>query len=628
MVGNWLYGVAFRTSMSARAVSAKRRQKEQQRDVLPETETMPLEPAPDLGPLLDQELDCLPDKYRIAIVLCDLEGKTHKQAARQLGWPVGTMSTRLLRGRKLLAKRLAQRGIPMAGGTMTAVTLPGVVSAHVPPMLLVSTLRFANLFAAGSAAAPVVPDKVVALTKEVSKSMFLTQLKVGSAILFLAGILFGVGFLAQPTLVAEQRAFVVEKPNEKKTDSVPATILSGAGEISCIAWSPDGKTVAVVTQGGKVGVTSAVTLWDVKKREVRDTLDETHEQFFRLRKVLFSLDGRVMATCADGIDQNKPRGLSGVVKIWDAKTGALKKTIEHDFPLVCVALSPDGKWVVAGSQEKTVMLWNAETGTLDCTIETGETWPWSVSFSPDGTALAIGGGKIDGSGEVTISEPKTGTVKHVFKQEKHVSTVAFSPDGKVVASGGHGQLVQLWDLKKGALLISLQCPETVCDSVEFSPDSKTVAGAARDGKVRIWDVQSGVLKKTLEGHQSQVRGVAFSPDGKTLASGSLDKTIRLWAIGKPTKVEQKPKQEPDRTAREDLSNTQQLVRQLADLFQQQDLARKCDYLELAPNINMLPAIGGLQNTALNEFLRLFVARRQCSATEEGLHQIKKSLKQP
>ena len=109
-LANWLHGVALRTAMKAKAMTAKRRGREKQVTEMPEPEAAQQDQWRDLQPLLDQELNGLPENYRLPILLCDLEGKTIKEATRQLGWPQGTLAGRLARGRKLLAKRLANRG--------------------------------------------------------------------------------------------------------------------------------------------------------------------------------------------------------------------------------------------------------------------------------------------------------------------------------------------------------------------------------------------------------------------------------------------------------------------------------------------------------------------------------------
>src|SRR5262245_3462035 len=124
LVANWLYGVANQTARKARATTAKRRARERQVMQMPEAAETEQDLWSDLQPLLDQELSCLPDKYRAAIVLCDLEGKARKEAARQLGVPDGTLAARLARGRVMLAKRLARHGLAVSAGGGVVATRP------------------------------------------------------------------------------------------------------------------------------------------------------------------------------------------------------------------------------------------------------------------------------------------------------------------------------------------------------------------------------------------------------------------------------------------------------------------------------------------------------------------------
>jgi RNA polymerase sigma-70 factor (ECF subfamily) len=151
MLGNWLHGVAYRTAMKVRVAAAKRKQKEQRAR---RPERVPAEEIwHDLQPLLDRELEGLPDHYRLPIVLCDLEGKTWKQAARQLGWPEGTLGTRLSRGRSLLARRLKRRGLGLSVALLTEALAQHSASACLPSSLLLITVKAASLFAIGEAAA-------------------------------------------------------------------------------------------------------------------------------------------------------------------------------------------------------------------------------------------------------------------------------------------------------------------------------------------------------------------------------------------------------------------------------------------------------------------------------------------
>src|SRR5262249_47290755 len=125
----------------------------------------------DLHALLDQELSRLPDKYRAVIVLCDLEGKTRKEAARAFRLPEGTVATRLATARAMLARRLTRHGPALSGAALAVVLAPDAASAAVPAAVTSSTIHAASLFAAGHAAAPGAPsDKAVALAQGVLKT--------------------------------------------------------------------------------------------------------------------------------------------------------------------------------------------------------------------------------------------------------------------------------------------------------------------------------------------------------------------------------------------------------------------------------------------------------------------------
>jgi RNA polymerase sigma factor (sigma-70 family) len=170
-VGSWLYMVAYRTAQRARAGQARRRAREKQMDDMPHPEVRPLE-SPDWRPLLDDELARLPEKYRAVIVLCDLQGQSRREAARRLNLPEGTLSSRLAAGRKLLAARLARRGVALSGGALAAALSGGAASARVSAPLVLATAKAA----AGHLAA--VAPAVAVLAQGVLRTMFLTKLKV------------------------------------------------------------------------------------------------------------------------------------------------------------------------------------------------------------------------------------------------------------------------------------------------------------------------------------------------------------------------------------------------------------------------------------------------------------------
>jgi RNA polymerase sigma factor (sigma-70 family) len=193
-VANWLYGVAHQTALHARRTATRRRSRERQVTDMPDPGAVKQDPWQHLRPLLDQELSCLPDKYRVTIVLCELEGKTRKEAARHLGCPEGTVAGRLARARAMLAKRLVRRGLVVSRGSLVAALAQSAASANVPTSAVVATIKSASLVAAGQAAAGVISVNVAALTEGVLKTMLLTKLKSATAVALLIAILSaGVG---------------------------------------------------------------------------------------------------------------------------------------------------------------------------------------------------------------------------------------------------------------------------------------------------------------------------------------------------------------------------------------------------------------------------------------------------
>jgi RNA polymerase sigma factor (sigma-70 family) len=204
LLANWLYGVACRTALRSRADSARRRAREGQaaeaRTKQGERDT----PWSDLRSVLDEELGRLPTKYRLPMILCYLEGLTFAEAARQLGWPAGTVSGRLARARELLRYRLTRRGVTLtATGLSAALTESG--QASVPALLLGSTVRAAVAVAAKHAVAgAAISAPVALLTEGVLKAMFLTKLKIATAVV--AVILAGAGASPYPALMAQAPA--------------------------------------------------------------------------------------------------------------------------------------------------------------------------------------------------------------------------------------------------------------------------------------------------------------------------------------------------------------------------------------------------------------------------------------
>jgi RNA polymerase sigma factor (sigma-70 family) len=168
-VGNWLYGVAYRTALNARRAAARRRAREKPEEDMPQPTTEPAEDWAELRPLLDEELSRLPEKYRSAVVLCDLEGLTRAEAARHLGVPEGTASGRLTVARRMLAERLIRRGLTLSTGALAALLSQRAATA-VPAPLLASTVRVAEALVTGSVAGAV-STQVAALVDRTAKGL-------------------------------------------------------------------------------------------------------------------------------------------------------------------------------------------------------------------------------------------------------------------------------------------------------------------------------------------------------------------------------------------------------------------------------------------------------------------------
>jgi RNA polymerase sigma factor (sigma-70 family) len=206
LLANWLYGVAHQTALKARATLAKRNVRERHVLAMPEPAVVEQDLWNDLQALLDRELSRLPDIYRVVIVLCDLEGKTRKQAARHLGLPEGTVGSRLARARMFLAKRLTERGVTLSCAGLAAVLAQNVASAGVPSLVVSKAIKVASLFAAGQVAATgPVSVKVAALTEGVLKAMLLNKLKTAMTVLFVVfGMIVFGGGLYMCQAVAQQ----------------------------------------------------------------------------------------------------------------------------------------------------------------------------------------------------------------------------------------------------------------------------------------------------------------------------------------------------------------------------------------------------------------------------------------
>jgi RNA polymerase sigma factor (sigma-70 family) len=274
-LAGYLYTVAYHVALRARAASARRRSQERQVVDMPRAECRAEEVWRDLQPVLDDELNRLPDKYREPVLLCYVEGKTNEEAGRLLRLPTGTVKSRLARARELLKGRLSRRGITLTAGLLVAV-LAGKAAAAVSPLLLDTTIQTTLRLAAGQAAGP-----AAALAEGVLKAMFATRLKIATAFLLAAGALavgIGVGLCARPAQAQRQDEAPAAGAKEQARDpgqhgKAPAqaeerTEIAITGRV----LDPDGKPVA----GAQVAVARREVLrFSIWERYVIDRTELT-----------------------------------------------------------------------------------------------------------------------------------------------------------------------------------------------------------------------------------------------------------------------------------------------------------------------------------------------------------------
>jgi RNA polymerase sigma factor (sigma-70 family) len=314
-IGSWLYGVANRTALKAKVANARRRRREATAAIKPEQEQKTASDWSDLLPVFDQEMQRLPSKLRATIVLCDVEGKTRTEAARELGWPEGTLSWRLASARSLLAARLKRHGITLSA-TALAVAIAENASASVPAILSAATAQAAGFSLLDQAvAAGQVSANVAALTKGVLRTMFYQKIKIAvviclalSAVGTGAVLAWGIGAKSPEgrMATAQQATEVAENPVvlAQGNDRAPAKAPDLRGPITEI--SADGKVLTVgMAAGGGGGKQAPLT-------EVKLT-DKTKMEFTILAK-----DLRRKLKVGDVVFVNLENGAASTVRVTPA----------------------------------------------------------------------------------------------------------------------------------------------------------------------------------------------------------------------------------------------------------------------------------------------------------------------
>eukprot|EP00198_Chlamydomonas_reinhardtii_P000796 XP_001690131.1 flagellar associated protein [Chlamydomonas reinhardtii] len=266
--------------------------------------------------------------------------------------------------------------------------------------------------------------------------------------------------------------------------------------VTAVAWSRDGRTLATSSWD------KTLALVDVASGQVAATLEGHMNLPFDCK---WSPDNKSLASC----------GKSGKCRIWtipelatpaaaaaaDAKSAAAIASagVGHSQAVLAVAWSPDGTRLASASSDATARVWEARSGVCSLRLEAG---------------AAEGGAEEHGA------------------RQTSVNSVAFSPDGKLLATGSNSKAVRLYAADSGALLAVLEGHQFFVQCVRFSPCGRYLASSGWDGLVLLWDVASGQQAAALEGHTDRVLGLAWSPDSRLLASCGYeeDRTVKLWSV--------------------------------------------------------------------------------------------------
>jgi WD40 repeat protein len=299
------------------------------------------------------------------------------------------------------------------------------------------------------------------------------------------------------------------------------SVEASAGRLIAVAYSPDGRLIATATDGAFSPSRGGpnVELWDRETGQRRLTL---HGTGHRIWSLAFSPDGTKLAV----------GGTDPPIEVRDAQTGkVLWAKQEPRLPYaMSVAFHPDGQTLAAGFAEDSrfgghlVKLYEVGTGRETVSLAGPEGAVRSLAFHPDGHHLAIARLKAV---EVWNLTSRT-KVRDLRGLNEEVYSMAGSPDGEWLATGGSDRTIRLWDAATGVERQTIRSHEVVEYAMAFSPDSRSLASAGSDKGVRLWEVPTGRQLGVFHGHTTFVQAVAFSPDGRELASVSKDGMLKLW----------------------------------------------------------------------------------------------------
>jgi WD40 repeat protein len=233
--------------------------------------------------------------------------------------------------------------------------------------------------------------------------------------------------------------------------------------------------------------------------------------------ICFSSDGQLLASSSD--DHS--------IRLWDSQ----QHQISHSEVPTCLAIeidfSPDSKMIVSGNSDHTLQLWDLDGNPVGSPFQGHLDYVTSVAFSPYGRTIVSGGGSADRT--LRLWDLQGSPIGLSFQGHRGaVTSVAFSPDGRTIVSGSADRTLRLWDLQGNPIGSPFEGHTDRIYSVAISQDGKTIVSGSADRTLRLWDLQGNPIGSPFEGHTDRIYSVAISPDGRTIISGSRDHTIRVW----------------------------------------------------------------------------------------------------
>ncbi len=284
----------------------------------------------------------------------------------------------------------------------------------------------------------------------------------------------------------------------------------GKGEIDAIQYSSDGTQLAVAT-------TIGIWLYDAKTYQEIDLLRETEKSSYNQRGIAFSLDGSTLAAT---------KGSFGGIKLWDIANGTIKKELRDSTISLSadnVLFSPDGT-TLASYKYKYLNLWDVVTG-KNRKFEKHTDFVGGIAFSPDGKILA----SCSKDQTIILWEVATGSVKHTLKgHTDFVTSVSISPDGKTLASGSVDNAIRFWDIETGTPVKTFKESEVNVTQISFSPNGQFILSwGEADSKILLWDINTGKYKQIDDQRYRRI-DVCFSSDGSMIAAADQDYTIDFF----------------------------------------------------------------------------------------------------